>query len=164
MVKEGAIDTAFVRELCDAALLTKDGPVQLDTDEGPRTGRDKAKWGSKAGTAMTADAVSWEATAVKGTCVIQACFRDHIGEQAGQAVRRVGGPAGRDSGETPMFEISSASHPDPSTRSSWVVEALVSSAPRDPVSQYPRRSGMRSRVRARRTGHRRDRRQVERSC
>ncbi len=49
---------------------------------------------------------------------------------------------------SPARPISADAHRCARTSKSWVVEAFVTSAPVSPVSQYPIRSGISSRVRA----------------
>jgi hypothetical protein len=55
---------------------------------------------------------------------------------------------GNSPGGIPAFFIRSTAHSRVDTSSSAVVEAFVTSAPTEPVSQYPSRSGISSRVRA----------------
>ena len=87
-----------------------------------------------AGTAATADAVSWEATVVTGTGPVSPVSSSTAGSSspAGVPGRRSGGKSAR---SMPTRPATSRDQVRVRGSISWVVEALVSSVPRVPVSQ-----------------------------
>src|SRR3954466_5419274 len=95
------------------------------------------------GTPATADAVSCDATTVTGVPG-DTPAEAWITPAAEPGARRGGNRAA----STPASDSSSADQPPPPAVSSPVVEALVSSVPATPVSQYDSRSGISRSVRA----------------
>ena len=114
-----------------------------------------AKSRPRAGTATTADAVSCEPTAITGSGPPGRPGPSPVSPgSAATSGRRVpmtlpgwrsagNSPAGR-----PARPIRSQAQSRARVSYSWVVDALVTSAPISPVSQYASRSGISSRVRA----------------
>ncbi len=96
-----------------------------------------------AGTAATAEAVSCEPTAVTGTGPVSPVSSSTPGRST-----PAGSPGRRSGANSPRSMPSRSATPCAQSRVrgsiSWVVEALVSSVPCSPVSQYVSRSGISS--------------------
>ncbi len=135
-VADRAVDAALVGEVRRAAGLGQDRRVELDADQRPGPAGDVGEAGRpSAGTPTTADAVSCDPTSVtarRGARPVALATSSRSGPSASPGSRsggqdRAGQPERLDEVGRPSRAVAASSSP--------VVDALVRSAPRTPVSQ-----------------------------
>ena len=144
-VADGAVHAAFVGEVRVPAGLGQDRMVEFDAHQGPGAGGDVGEVSlAGAGTAATAEAVSCEPTATTLVAAGSPVRSAMAGQQGSERFARLDQRRKQVLGQAEGVRGTRVAHSPATASNSPVVEALVASVRRWPVSRNAIRSGISS--------------------